>query len=92
LHPHNVTLPTAILPPDLATVLMTDVATKAVHPLTRVSFMTGDYGAVDKLVLIPTEAAMTAIITTAFLTSPIKALRRRWGLFLAALLELEVLG
>jgi len=27
--------------------------------------MIGGYGAVDKLVLIPTEAAMTAIITTA---------------------------
>jgi hypothetical protein len=35
--------------------------------------MIGGYGAVDKLVLIPTEAAMRAIITTAFLASPIKA-------------------
>jgi len=69
LHPHNVILPTAILPPDPATVLMTNVATKVIHLLTRVSFMTGGYGITDRLVLIPTEAATTALITTALDTA-----------------------
>ena len=69
LHPHNVTLPTAILLPDLATVLMTDVATKVVHLLARVLFIIGGYGITDRLVLIPTEAAMTALITTALDTA-----------------------
>ena len=69
LHPHNVTLPTAILLPDPATVLMTNVATKVIHLLTRVSFMTGGYGITDRLVLIPTEAATTALITTALDTA-----------------------
>ena len=73
LHPHNVILPTAILPPDLATVLMTNVATKVVHLLTRVSFMTGGYGITDRLVLIPTEAATTVFIATVFPASLIKA-------------------
>jgi len=45
--------------------LITNVATKAVHPLTRVSFIIGEYGITDRLVLIP----RTAIITTALDTA-----------------------
>jgi hypothetical protein len=52
---------------------MTNVVTKVVHLLTRVSFMTGGYGITDRLVLIPTEAATTVFIATVFPVSLIKA-------------------
>jgi hypothetical protein len=42
---------------DSTTALMAGVATDAVHLLTRASLVIGGYGAMDGLVLIPTEAA-----------------------------------
>jgi len=48
---------------DSATAIMAGVATEAVHLLTRASLVIGGYGIMDGLVLIPTEAAIAALIT-----------------------------
>jgi hypothetical protein len=60
-----ITLFTSLLIPDLATALMAGVATEAVHLFTKASLVIGGYGAMDGLILIPTEAATAALITTA---------------------------
>jgi hypothetical protein len=65
-----VTLFTSLLIPDLATALMAGVATEAVHLFTKASFVIGGYGVVDGLVLIPIEAAIAALITTAMTRRP----------------------
>jgi len=65
-----VTLFTSLLIPDLATALMAGVATEAVHLFTKATFVIGGYGAMDGLVLIPTEAATAALITTAIARRP----------------------
>lgn len=59
---------------DSTTALMAGVATEAVHLLTRASLVIGGYGAMDGLVLIPTEAAIAVLITTAVMK---RVLRRR---------------
>jgi len=48
---------------DSTTALMAGVATETVHLLTRASLVIGGYGVMDGLVLIPTEAAIAALIT-----------------------------
>jgi len=54
---------TALLFSDLATALMAGVATEITHLFTKASLIIGGYGAMDGLVLIPTEAAIAALIT-----------------------------
>jgi hypothetical protein len=58
---------------DSTTALMAGVATEIVH-LTRALLVIGGYGAMDGLVLIPTEAAIAVLITTAVMK---RVLRRR---------------
>jgi hypothetical protein len=41
-----------------------------VHLFTKASLVIGGYGAMDGLVLIPTEAAIAALITTAMARRP----------------------
>jgi hypothetical protein len=65
-----VTLFTSLLIPDLATAIMAGVATEIAQLFTKASFVIGGYGATDGLVLIPTEAAIAALITTAMIKRP----------------------
>jgi hypothetical protein len=58
---------------DSTTAVMAGVAAEIVHILTKASLIIGGYGITDGLILIPIEAAIAALITTAFLASPIKA-------------------
>jgi hypothetical protein len=60
-----ITLFTSLLIPDLATALMAGIATETVHLYTKASLVIGGYGAMDGLILIPTEAAIAALITVA---------------------------
>jgi hypothetical protein len=53
----------ALLLSDLATALMAGIATEAVHLFAKASLIIGGYGATDGLILIPTEAAIAALIT-----------------------------
>jgi hypothetical protein len=55
---------------DTATALMAGIATEAVHLITKASLIIGGYGATDGLVLIPIEAAIAALITTAMTRRP----------------------
>jgi len=55
---------------DSATALMAGVATEAVHLFTKATLVIGGYGAMDGLVLIPTEAAIAALITTTMTRRP----------------------
>ncbi|MDT7970106.1 MAG: hypothetical protein RQ842_06035 [Vulcanisaeta sp.] len=48
---------------DSTTALMAGVATETVHLFTKASLVIGGYGAMDGLILIPLEAAITALIT-----------------------------
>jgi hypothetical protein len=50
---------------DSTTALMAGVAAEITHLFTKASLVIGGYGAMDGLVLIPTEAATAALITTA---------------------------
>jgi len=52
---------------DSTTALMAGVATEAVHLFTKASLVIGGYGAMDGLILIPTEAAMAVLITIAMI-------------------------
>jgi len=65
-----VTLFTPLLLSDLTTAIMAGVATETVHLFTKASFVIGGYGAMDGLVLIPTEVATAALITTAMTRRP----------------------
>jgi hypothetical protein len=58
---------TALLLSDLTTALMAGVATEAMHLFTKASLIIGGYGVMDGLVLIPIEAAIAALITTAMI-------------------------
>jgi hypothetical protein len=49
---------------------MAGVATEITHLFTKASLIIGGYGATDGLVLIPTEAAIAALITTAMIRKP----------------------
>jgi len=60
----------ALLLSDSATALMAGVATEIVHLFTKASLIIGGYGVMDGLVLIPTEAAIAALITTAMIRKP----------------------
>jgi hypothetical protein len=55
---------------DSATAVMAGVATEITHLFTKASLIIGGYGATDGLVLIPTEAAIAALITTAMIRKP----------------------
>jgi hypothetical protein len=50
---------------DSATAAMAGTAAEVVHLFTKASLVIGGYGAMDGLILIPTEAATAALITTA---------------------------
>ena len=52
---------------DTATALMAGIAAEIAHILTKASLVIGGYGATDGLVLIPTESAIAALITTAMI-------------------------
>jgi hypothetical protein len=52
---------------DSATALMAGTAAEVVHLFTKASLIIGGYGAMDGLVLIPTEAAIAVLITTAMI-------------------------
>jgi len=58
-----VTLFTSLLIPDLATAAMAGTAAEIVHILAKASLVIGGYGVMDGLILIPTEAAIAALIT-----------------------------
>jgi len=55
---------------DSTTALMAGVAAEITHLFTKASLVIGGYGAMDGLVLIPTEAATAALITTAMARKP----------------------
>jgi len=55
---------------DSATAVMAGVAAEIAHILTKASLIIGGYGVMDGLVLIPTEAAIAALITTAMIRKP----------------------
>jgi hypothetical protein len=48
---------------DSATAIMAGIAAEIAHILTKASLVIGGYGATDGLILIPTEAAIAALIT-----------------------------
>jgi len=52
---------------DTATALMAGIAAEIAHILTKASLVIGGYGATDGLILIPTESAIAALITTAMI-------------------------
>jgi len=58
---------TALLLSDLATAVMAGVAAEIAHLYAKASLVIGGYGATDGLVLIPTEAAIAALITIAMI-------------------------
>jgi hypothetical protein len=55
---------------DSTTAVIAGVATETVHLFTKASFVISNYGAMDGLVLIPTKAAIAALITTAMIRKP----------------------
>jgi len=54
---------TVLLLSDLTTAIMAGVATEITHIFTKASLIIGGYGVMDGLILIPTEAAIAALIT-----------------------------
>jgi hypothetical protein len=58
---------TSLLLSDLTTAVMAGVAAEIAHLYTKASLVIGGYGATDGLVLIPTEAAIAALITIAMI-------------------------
>jgi len=65
-----VTLFTPLALSDSTTAVMAGVAAEIAHILTKASLIIGGYGVMDGLVLIPTEAAIAALITTAMIRKP----------------------
>jgi hypothetical protein len=65
-----VALFTPLVLSDSTTAVMAGVATEITHLFTKASLIIGGYGATDGLVLIPTEAAIAALITTAMTRRP----------------------
>jgi hypothetical protein len=58
---------TVLLLSDLTTAIMAGIATETMHLFTKASLVIGGYGVMDGLILIPTEAAIAALITTAMI-------------------------
>jgi hypothetical protein len=55
---------------DSTTAVMAGMAAEIAHILTKASLIIGGYGVMDRLVLIPIEAAIAALITIAMIRRP----------------------